>query len=311
MKKLYIRIAELLLLPLLSLFYGCENQPTELEDFVQEPQLNAYIYNSEPVSEVYFHWTVQFGSFYDLNASAISNADIRIFPEDIPISDTAGTVLYLAEDSSLPGHYITPIGVNWLPQGMCKYRIVAQKSMENIYITAVTMVPDTFQILVWHPILVPDSMEFLPEPPDTLVFPDTLTREAPPIFLLWTEADSGYGYISNVISLVPPDSLIPLDPDFEIGVDSVEEQEQWGFNLQFMTGDQFQQTMAWMNFNWVGSYRVDMMAISEDYYEYVYGGMRLMQGLEIDVPSNIQGGEGIFGGLCRRSFKLTLKRIDG
>jgi hypothetical protein len=95
-----------------------------------------------------------------------------------------------------------------------------------------------------------------------------------------------------------------------VGEDSVEEQDRWGFGLQLMMEEQYQYTLPWMNFNWAGSYRVDLMAIAEDYFQYVYGGLRLMQGLEIDVPSNIQGGEGVFGGLCRKSFKLTLKRID-
>lgn len=293
-----------LALPIVMIFSGCENEPTEVEDYVPEPMLSAYLYNGEPVEEVFFEMTAPFGIYYDPADHAITDAIIVIEPLDDPSADP----LQLTHDAANPGHYFSE-DPNWLPKGKHSYRIVAESAAEGVSVSAVTMVPDTFSVTLYHPVFQ-GSFPILPDPPDSLIIADSLTRDDPEIFITWLESDSTGGYFCNMLALTDTADLYPLDPDWDPAEDELEEEDLWRMSIDFMLDNQFQYTMGWFNFNWVGLYRVDIMAVSEDYFDYVFSGVHIMQGLNVDLPSNIEGGQGIFGGMCRRSFYLNMKRVD-
>ena len=304
-----IYVLAVIAIPLTILITGCSvDNPTEVEDYQQQPLLQAYIYNGEPVEEVHFEWTAPFEGYYNPDDYAIIDADIVIFPEDVV--DTTGTALYLEHDSASPGHYTAPQGSQWRPEGKRTYRIVAQKDSEDVYVTATALVPDTFTVVLAHPTL-PGGFQFLPPYPDTLFMPEILNRDMEILYNMWTPSDSTGGYISNTLALTPRDSLVPLDPDFVIGEDELDEGELWRLGIQFMLDDQFDLTFPWASFNWEGPYLIDIMAVSEEYLDYVYAGFRIMmQGISMQMPSNIEGGIGVFGGLCRYRYYLVMERVE-
>lgn len=303
-----IKRLSLFVITLILILSGCSvDNPTEVEDYEQEPMLSAFLYNGEPIDVVHLEWTAPFLGYYDPDDYPITNAVIMI--EDL--TDTTIAPLQLVHDDPSPGHYYSD-NPDWLPRGTHNYRITADFSEgeEAYHLEAIAMVPDTFTVMLHHPNFPEPGTLILPNPPDSLIIADTLTREDSVIVVTWSESDSNGGYFCNILTLTDTADLVPLDPDFVIGEDELEEDEFYRFNLQFMPDDQEQFTMGWYNFVWEGPHHIDIMAISVDYYDYVYAGIMIMMGLNVDVPSNIDGGQGIFGGMCRRSFHLNMKRVE-
>lgn len=114
----------------------------------------------------------------------------------------------------------------------------------------------------------------------------------------------------NYLCLVDTADLVPLDPDFIIGEDELDDEDKNRFGIDLMLKEQQERTIPWLFFGWVGTYELQIMASCLDYFDYVYYGTRIMQGLSMDLPTNVEGGKGIFAGLSRHTFKLTLKRVD-
>jgi hypothetical protein len=272
----------------LTLAAGCADQPTEVEDYEREPVLSAFLTNGEPVDQIYLERVAPLRAYYEPEDHGITGADIAIFPVD------GGDTLLLQDDPAAAGHYIPPPGAAWRPAGMTRYRVEAHNESEEVDVWAETVVPDSF------------SLEVLP---DTAVG-DTLTRLEPNLVLRWTDADSAGGFILNVTCLAPEDSLVPLDPDFDPEEDEVDEDYPPRSQMEFMRYDQREATLPWYLFQYEGPHRVDLLAVSAVYYEYVTTLFRVGQGQGADIPSNVNGGLGIFAGTSRRSFDVYLERVE-
>ena len=312
MKNFFIKYIGLFLFAGIFIFVlaGCDENPTDIEDYEPEPMLSAYIYNGEPVTEVFLEWTDYFLGSYNRDDQAILAADIRVYPVNADGTLDSANVIQLMDDPATLGKYIST-DMNQLIAGLETYKIVVNDTINGFELTSTTTVPGDFDLYI----LPPDSINFqlVPQTPNTLQLPnstDSLTREAPQILLAWNPPDSNAGYIVNYICLVDTVDLVPLDPDFIIGEDEVESEDKARFNLDFLLKDQDFYTMPWLIFNWVGTYEITFMATCFDYFNYVNYGMTVMMGQTLDLPTNITGGQGIFGGLNRYTFKVTLKRID-
>ena len=289
---------------------GCEGNPTDIEDYEPEPMLAAYIYNGEPVTEVYLEWTDYFLGSYNYDDQVITGADIRIYPMNADGTLDSANVIVLIDDAATPGHYIAS-DMNQLIEGLKSYKIVCEKPLEEIYLESYTTVPGDYDMEILPPGAT--TMQPLPAPPTILHLPnatDSLTREAPEIFLDWTLPDSNGGFVINYLCLVDTADLVPLDPDFIIGEDVVESEDKSRLAIELILAEQEQYTISWLMFEWVGTYEITAIASCLDYFNYVNYGMTVMMGFNIDLPTNIQGGKGIFAGLNRHTFKVTLKRVD-
>ncbi len=275
-------------LVVLALLAGCGDQPTEVEDYEQEAVLSAFLTNGQPVEQVYLERVAPLNGYYDPEDHGITGADLFVFPAG------GGDTLLLEDDPDVPGHYLAPAGADWSPAGMTRYRLEAYKQSDEVDVWAETVVPDTF------------SLEVLP---GTAVG-DTLTRLHPNLVLRWTDADSAGGFILNVICLTPEDSLVPLDPDFDPEEDEVDEDYPPRSMMEFMRHDQREVTIPWFLFQYEGPHRVDLLAVPPIYYEYVTTLFRIGQGQGADIPSNVNGGLGIFAGTASHSFEVYLKRIE-
>jgi hypothetical protein len=269
------------------LLAGCGDQPTEVEDYEREPVLSAFLTNGQPVDQVYLERVAPLDAYYDPEDHGITGAELVVFPVG------GGDTLLLENDPDVPGHYLAPAGADWRPAGTARYRLEAYKENDEVNVWAETVVPDTF------------SIEVLP----AAAVGDTVTRLDPNFVLRWTDADSAGGFILNVICLTPEDSLVPLDPDFDPEEDEVDEDYPPRSQMEFMRYDQREATLPWYLFQYEGPHRVDLLAVSALYYEYVTTLFRVGQGQGADIPSNVSGGLGIFAGTTSRSFEVYVKRV--
>jgi hypothetical protein len=172
---------------------------------------------------------------------------------------------------------------------MTRYRVEAHKPTEGVDVWAETVVPDTFSVNV-----VPET-----------VVGDTLTRLHPNLVLRWTDAECAGGFILNVICLTPEDSLVPLDPDFDPEEDEIDEDYPPRSQVQFMRYDQREATLPWYLFQYEGPHRLDLLAVTGEYYEYMTSLF-----LGVDPPSNVFGGLGIVAGTASHSFEMYLERAE-
>lgn len=290
------RAASLLLSFIIGLT-GCENQPTEVQDYRVQPVLAAYLVNGEPVTEVFLQWVAPLYGYYELNSLGISGCDMIIFPLDDPQSQDT---LHLVQHPDLDSTWVyvpAPGEAALIPQSRIHYRIEVHKASEAIDICSETVVPDSFELLV----------NGLP----SATFPtDTMTREDPNIQLNWTVPDSVGGYVILTRALTALDSIVPLDPDFEIGVDTVNHAEASLVAYWMCRYDQTTQPIPWMLFSWVGPTTVEFQAAAPGYNDYVTSLQRASMGFPIQYDTNVQGGMGIFGGLSRKKFEVVMERVE-
>jgi hypothetical protein len=260
---------------------GCGNQPTEVEDYVPDVVLSAFIYADEPIREIYLERVGSFQDYYDRAEYGITGADLVLI--DVDRADT----LRLMDDPDEPGHYIPENGA-WLPRAMTRYRLEA--SFGDEFVWAETLMPGQFELTM------------LPAPVDG----DTLTRNDENLAFNWTGADSAGGYVVNIVNFASRDSLVPLDPDWDPIEDEIEEDDKQQSLLWSMPDDQRTMTIPWGAFVWVGPYRVDFVAAPAVYYDYI----NTPPGSDIEIPSNVHGGIGIFAGMIRHSFQLYMEIAD-
>jgi hypothetical protein len=267
---------------------GCENQPTEVEDYDPEPVLTAFLKRGEALEQVLLERIAAFDEYYDPKDHGIGNSSVCLF--EIGSTDT----LHLIEDPDQTGRYVPPPGEAWIPEGQRRYRIEA-------------VLPNGR--FMWSETTVPDSFDVYLNPDPALN--DTLTRLDPPLTLSWTGAPAAGGYAMNIVCLSPEDSLVPLDPDFDPSDEDAEDDSLAQSGVWIMREDQRVLTVPWVVFYWEGPYRIDVMAVDVDYYDYVFAWFRVNQQVGVDLPSNIHGGMGIFAGLSRYTFHVYMKRVSG
>ncbi len=284
------------LIMILLLILGCENQPTEIEDYDPQPVLQAYLVNGEPVQQVFLEWVAPLEGFYDRKDYGIAGAEITLYPLDaFDTQDTLHLVQHSSSDSTWI--YVPVSGQSLIPQSRGHYRIEVTQASEGIYLSAETVVPDSF----------PYQISPAPVYADTL---DTLTRMDPNLYLNWEGADSAGGYMLNVICLTPRDSVVPLDPDFVIGEDELDPEE---INLGMiwpLRYDQRDMLVPWFMFQYEGWTQVELQAVAQDYYDYIFSLFRRNQGFDVDLDYNVEGGLGIFAGLSTNRLWVYMERVE-
>jgi len=308
------RTALMTLLLMLIFIVGCEENPTEAENFEPLPTLYSYIQNGAPVDTVNLEWTGAYDDFYDLSELRIQGAQIVVFPvldengasldtSDTEINDyvidfrtTAGPEFY--------GEYV-PVDDDYLrPRGLWTYRIEAIKPSEGINLWAETTVPDTFSFYAAeknNP-LVPIEIEG-----------DTLTREDDEIFINWSESETARGFVAGIVAETPRDELIPLDPEWDPNDpdDVLEPYDQQRHGWTIARYDQRSMTIAWIFFQWSGWNRLYINAASESYYEYMLS--LTQQGdpsWTVNPAYNVHGGIGVFGAYATHEFNIFLERVE-
>ncbi|TKJ39928.1 hypothetical protein CEE37_09325 [candidate division LCP-89 bacterium B3_LCP] len=272
---------------LLMLMFGCDRVPTEVEDYVAEPMLTAFLYNGEPADTVMLERVAPLYGYYDPADHVIPGADIKIIRQN----DQAE---FIFTDPDSDGVY-TPDGNVLVPAGGEQFSIEARKDDEGLFLWAETMIPDTF------------AMAITPAPIDTVDgFPilDTLTRADPNIVLNWTDPGNYAGYVLNVIC--EDSTFVPLDPDFSFHGDEDSSRVSFdvimeGFNMDII---------PWIHFNWAGWHRVELLAVDDGYFNYFFSVFRMMMGQVTELEYNVQGGLGIFAGLSERSFRVYIEPVE-
>ena len=160
---------------------GCEQTPTEVQDYHPEPILSGFIVNGEPVAEVYLERVAGLSSYYDPRDHGIVGAEIILY--EVGGSDT----LRFSDDPAYPGRYIPLMGDSLIPRGTALYRIEAQT-------------PAPASELLWAETRVPGAVDghgplqtFLVNA-DSSITPvsggDTLTRDFGTFVWVWADVDS-------------------------------------------------------------------------------------------------------------------------
>ena len=299
--KFYNRIGNtvlaLLLMSWMILIAGCENNPTEIEDYVPEPKLTAYLYVDQPVEEVILEEVGSLYSYYTPESYYISGADIVIFPVGNP---AAGDTLHLMDNTASGGNYIPAPGEELIPAGGQRYRIEVRKPSDDIYLWAETTVPGEYTLAVNDTFIITNDT-----PPDT--FYGEFTWDDPAHRLTWDSADSAGGYIWVGQCLTPEDQLVPLDPDFNME-DLPDDPSRIAY--QFLMDYINSGTAPWIAFFWEGRYKIMLQACDQAYFDYVFSLMRVQQGVMEEPLYNVHGGIGMFSGISEISYTMEMDRVN-
>ena len=305
-KSLNYLLVPLAALILLVVSTGCEDQPTEVEKYDPQPFLFAYLTNGEPIDEVFLERGTSLFEEYNVENAAISDAEIKIIELGDDGIDRVDSIMF-DEDYQQPGRYIPEAGAEMIPKGKTYYRIEAT-TPQGEFLWSETAVPDTFQMVE---VVLIDNIGN-----ETLVEEgDTLTRNDPNMYWRWDIDTTGGcvgGFAGLIVAETPRDSLVPLDPDWDPNDpdDELEDDERGAAGWTVFRYDARWTTIAWVFFNWAGPNRIELQAISAEYYDYLFSSFRVMQGLLENPIFNVEGGYGIFAGMSKKSFLVYMKRVE-
>ncbi len=289
-RTLWLLIPGLILILLVS---SCEKNPTEVEEYIREPVLSAFIHNGKRVDYIFLDRVASLDAVYHPDDWFIFGADVKMFPVDNP---AAGDTIHFREYYRfVEGWVYTPDPGNHLyPQAFVRYRIEARKPDENIYLWAETMMPDTFSITVTNHEVINDTI-WIP-----------LDWNDPPLELIWTKADSAGGYVLRTMcqnidpltqNVLP---CIPLDPNYEIGEEpDLQYLEVVGRSARSVT-------VPWLAVNYTDHNLIEIQATSLDYIEYLES---LFNFQESNPISNVHGGRGVFAGFSTDHIILTMQSV--
>lgn len=304
---------------------GCDSEPTEVEDYQQEPVIYAYLSTGESFDVVHLEWVAKnIEAFYDPMDYVIEDANVRIFTtKDV----TTG-------DSLLPGDpdyqevqyafnptlgYYEPSTIDGLDEvrTLTRYRIEAIKG-DEVNLWAETTTPDTFTAMVTTNSPDPRYAQLTQQlitgfqPPNPEELPNGLplfNRAMDFIHLEWSNAWPGgastpSGNVLNIVTLVDTTDLQRLDPDWDPTDpdDEIEPEEMWRANYTIAPSYQNALDIVWIFFGWVGPHRLDILASSYEYYRYRF---TLINGVPFP-ESYVHGGLGCFGAYTQKSMYLNM-----
>lgn len=292
------------------LITGCESTPTEVDEYDREAVLTAFIYNGEPIEEVFLERVAPLFSRYEFEDYGIRDADIKIFElndanlDQYVVDASVVDSLEFEHDEANPGRYIPAPGESLIPTGSTFYRIEAMIPGGE-FLWAVTSVPDTFKSMVIELVDIDGTVITVEEG-------DTLTRNDPVMFWRWEiDTTGGFvgGYAGFIIAETDRDSLVPLDPKWDAEEDSLEQSEKSRVGWTIYRYDARWTTIAWAFYQWEGPTRIELHAVDRVYWDYLYSSMIVQQGMLDNPIFNINGGIGIFGGITRKSFNIYMKKV--
>ncbi len=305
-----LRRTMIILLPILVLtsFIGCEENPSEVEDYDAQPVLTAFISNGRTVPPIRLEWVGTYGAYYEPELYGIDGADVKLFA--LPGDPALGTEDPVNTDTltfyhleTIPGNY-QPNDGDWKPEGKVRYRIEVTKPSDGIDLWAETTVPDTFSMQPYM-----SDEPFTPVEMDG----DTLTRLDPEIMIRWTPSATAEGFVLGIKAETPENELMRLDPDWDPNDpdDELEEEDLNRYAYTVARYDQSMMTIPWLFVQWAGWNRFDIHAASKDYYEYVFSSFNGQSAMSSEnFQFNVHGGLGIFGATARHSFRVYMERVE-
>jgi hypothetical protein len=197
-------------LTFILLFFGCDETPSEIDNYEYEPVLSAFLSAGKTITQadtVAFLERVQpLFDVYDFQKAAISSADMII------IDIEAGDTIRLEDHSISPGKYTPVSGAGMLIQGKHHYKIVVvTPAPHNETVWAETVMPDPF---------LPGDVKAYLLDQDGNKTPisdgEILSRHKDKyMFFEWPSMDSAGGYVGSGTNLEPINNLVSLDPGWE------------------------------------------------------------------------------------------------
>lgn len=287
-----------LILTSIVLIAGCDNIPTEVDDYEPEAALYAYLTNGEPLNSIYLERVSSIYGYY--TRTGIDDADINIYSLSVSNPDTFRYQQHLHPDSLW---IYVPDGDTLFPEGMQRYKLEVN-TPQGDHLWSEALVPARFDS-----VLVVDTL-FIHPPTDTDYWMDTLQRTDPAIVIGWSKVDSAGGYFGVVLAQTPKSELVPLDPDWDPNDpdQEIDTMEVNRIGWTFMRDDQRVTTIPWIAFQWEGRHEIQLLATSSDYYDYIFSIFRGGPALGDRPQFNVNGGLGMFAGITRFSCHVWVER---
>ncbi|MBZ0266399.1 DUF4249 domain-containing protein [bacterium] len=280
---------------------GCSTQPSEVEDYESQLVLSAFPCNGEPLERVYLERVASIDVYYSFSQQGIAGADVNVYTcEEGVIVDSFAFQDHPHPDSS--GVYI-PVGGGITPQSGQELLLTTVTGTDSLW--AKTTVPGKMDSVVWlNPHNAPDTVEVQPF---WELEAELLTLGHEEIKIGWQPVEYAGGYSYFVLSLSP--ELIPLDPEWDVGEfgdTNPDNPNRGGYSV--FREDQQVVTIPWFLFRWIGEYRIGILAVSPEYYDFLFSSFRMRQGLTEKQESNIHGGLGIFGAVSKVEARFYMTR---
>lgn len=305
-KGVKLLFATALLIPLTMGLTGCDDDPSELEDYNPDPVLTAFLKNGQPVDSVMVEWVGSFHATYDPAQLGINDADVVLYPVLDPngsAADSSGRALYFHHVG--PGGKYVPNDANFIPEPLVRYAMRVTSPDAEMY--AETTMPDTFTTDVSQagkPLTIdPVTNQLIDSNGYTL---STMTRSEEELFFRWSESEGSGGYLLGIHATGDPDTIRPLDAEYDST--DADQVEFWEMMPKFVytPAPDYQNaiTLAWIYLNWTGPTDVLIQACSDDYYLYMFTSLTF-QGAD-NIYSNVQGGYGIFGALTQQTVHIEM-----
>ncbi len=301
---------QVLLILMLAAFIltGCEDNPSEADDFEPQASLFFFAQPGAPLDTLRLEWTEAYNKNYDRSNLGIENADVILYPildGDSSAVDSAGQVLRFIDAPGRDGYgdYI-PADPNYRVNPTWSYRLEASKPADGVNVWAETCIPDTFSFYAAF-----KSDPLTPVNIDSM----SLTREDDEVFINWSESAGARGFVLGIVAQTPRDELIPLDPEWDPDDpdDQFEDYELQRHNWTFARYDQRSMTIAWIFFEWSGWNELYINAASESYYMYMFSVIMQQDPSFTQNPEwNVHGGIGVFGGYSQHKFNIFLERAE-
>ncbi len=312
------------LIPLLLLLFiatiGCDSTPTEVAQYDPEPVLTAYMETGQPVGEVYLEWVWKYiESYYDVNEAGIKDATMTLFP--VSGTSTRWDTLWFEHD--LAGRYL-PVDTAYVIEAGVRYRMEVDQTLEDVHLTAETTAPDTFSLNISNPAVTIDDTTLSFNHSDPLnpffvhegksvparhaweILP-RFNRNDPILRFHWSESAYAGGRLISVVALTDTSHLRFLDPDKWDEEPEPEDKGRSGVGII----PEYQQglDLFWIFFEWVGAYRIELIAASEELYRYSFTSMPMGPPTTSQRPeSNVEGGLGIFGVTSTKTMYWYMQR---
>ena len=331
----------------LLLIMGCDNQPTEFDDYEKEAVLHAFVVVDHHFEPVHLEWVQKniftYYTTYD-NAIRGDDVEVKIFPLSVTHED--GTVEEYTEADQLDltvdfewseqDSAYAPIAedADMIVQPMTTYRIEATVGPEGdreVDIWAETTTPRSFNLWVENTDdgeryqAIDDQIqtnpvegEFTDEQLETIPVFD---RDDPVISIAWTNAwdvnpdrsQLGSGMIFTGRMMEPWETVLRLDPDWDPNDhdedEEIDPEEETRSGWTIAPDYQNSFDIIWFFFDYTGPHRLEAQAASFDYYRYMFTNLPGSPVSPIPPESNINGGLGVFGGLSKRYFYFALERV--
>lgn len=265
---------------------GCEETVTS-ESYRREVVISGTLTANRNIDTIKVSWTGVVDQKYDMNNLAITDAIVIVRGIDVAFYDS------LIYDAAVPGRYYSTDPAKIILPTKTYQLTVRTTIPETRVVTAVTTVPDEFEISG-----------------ATMSDGDTIRFDffAPPNSFYWTASKLAATYLPTITYLDSGAALIPkifyrdtLSKDFQ-------KPEKVGYRIG-LPPEQLNTELPWIFLSYYGNIQFDVYAIDNNYSDFINQYIPAQGGELREIRYKTAGGIGVFGSrtAAKNAIKIYLK----